>query len=346
MTIKPAHRRIATITVGVVVLLAFVIAGMTLRVPYVALGPGPTVNTLGDVDGKPVVEVTGAVDPDPKGNLNLTTVSLRDGFSLFQALGMWASGTYELQPRELYYPPDQTVEQVQQQNTEQMSGSETNATMASLNYLHKPVAIGVGAVASKGPADGKLAPRDRILTLDGVAIDGPKALADVLARHKPGDEVELTVQRGPQRLTQQVKLGARPDDPAKAFLGVTPQMMAADPNINIVFNVGDIGGPSAGLMLTLSVIDHLTPGDLSHGQFVAGTGTIDPNGKVGTIGGIPHKIKAARDAGATVFLVPAGNCDAAKSDAPDGIELVKVDTLTDAVNALNTLGTDEARPHC
>ncbi|EGD55255.1 hypothetical protein [Gordonia neofelifaecis] len=87
MTIKPAHRRIATITVGVVVLLAFVIAGMTLRVPYVALGPGPTVNTLGDVDGKPVVEVSNAVDPNPKGNLNLTTVSLRDGMTLFQAPG-------------------------------------------------------------------------------------------------------------------------------------------------------------------------------------------------------------------------------------------------------------------
>ena len=91
VTIKPAHRRIATITVGVVVLLAFIIAGMTLRVPYVALGPGPTVNTLGDVEGKPVVAVSDAVDPHPKGNLNLTTVSLIDGLTLFQALGMWAS---------------------------------------------------------------------------------------------------------------------------------------------------------------------------------------------------------------------------------------------------------------
>ncbi|WP_337998789.1 PDZ domain-containing protein [Gordonia neofelifaecis] len=251
-----------------------------------------------------------------------------------------------MQPRELYFPPDQTEEQVQQQNTEQMSGSETNATMAALNYLHKPTAVGVGTVATKGPADGKLQPDDRLVSVGGTPITGPQNLYDVLAKHKPGDEIDVTVQRGAERPTIQIKLGARPDDPSKAYLGITPQMMAADPNTDIAFNVGDIGGPSAGLMLTLSVIDHMTPGDLSHGEFVAGTGTIDPSGKVGSIGGIPHKIKAARDAGATVFLVPSGNCAAAKSDAPDGIELVKVDTLTGAVDALGTLGSDEQRPQC
>ncbi len=329
-----------------VLLLAFIIAGSTLRVPYVALGPGPTVNTLGDVEGKPVVSVTGAVDPHPEGHLNLTTVSLRDGLSLFQGIGMWMSGTYELQPRDLYFPPDQTVEQVQQENTAQMSSSEMNASMAALNYLRKPIVLGVGAVAAKGPADGKLKVDDRISTVDGTAVATPQALLDVLKRHKPGDEIAVTVQRGAQRLTEQVTLGTRPDDPARPLFGITPTMVAEDPNINIRFNVGDIGGPSAGLMLTLSVIDEMTPGNLSGGKFVAGTGTIDPEGKVGEIGGIPHKIKAASEAGATVFLVPAGNCAAASDGAPDGIELVKVSTLTDAMDALATLGTDKPRPHC
>ncbi|WP_347955124.1 YlbL family protein [Gordonia aichiensis] len=346
MTIKPAHRRIATITVGVVVLVAFLVAGMTLRVPYVALGAGPTVNTLGDVDGKPVVQVSGAVDPHPTGHLNLTTVSLHDGLTLFQALGMWASTNYELQPRELYYPPDQTVEQVQQQNTAQMSSSETNATMAALNYLRKPLAVGVEEVGTKSPAEGKLRPADRLVSVDGTPVPDPKALAEMLAKRRPGDRIAVTVQRGPQQVTEEITLGARPDDRTRAYLGVTPAMMAADPAINIDFNVGEIGGPSAGLMLTLAVIDRLTPGNLSGGKFVAGTGTIDPQGKVGTIGGIPHKIQAARDAGATVFLVPAGNCAAASADAPDGIELVKVDTLTQAVDALGDLRTGAPRPHC
>lgn len=346
MTIKPAHRRIATLVVGVVLLIAFVIAGTTLQVPYVALGPGPTVNTLGSVGGKRVVSVSNAVDPEPKGNLNLTTVSLRDGVSLFQGIGMWVSGNYELAPRELYFPPDQTVEQVQQQNTAQMSGSEYNAAMAALKYLRKPIALGVGEVVPKGPADGKLRVDDRIIDIDGTAVADTQALRKVLKPHKPGDEVTVTVQRGGQRLTQQVKLGAVPDDPSRAQLGIIATMVAADPNTNIRFNVGDIGGPSAGLMLTLSVIDEMTPGNLSRGKFIAGTGTIDPSGKVGEIGGIPHKIQAARDAGATVFLVPAGNCSAAVDGAPDGIELIKVENLTGAMNALATLDTDKPRPHC
>lgn len=154
MTLKPAYRRIVTLSVGVALLVAFIVAGTTLRVPYIALGPGPTVNTLGDVDGKRVVKVSDAVDPNPKGNLNLTTVSLHDGLTMFDALGMWISGRYELAPRELYYPPDQTVEQVQEQNTAQMAGSESNATMAAMEYLNKPVMLGVGDVAKKGPAAG------------------------------------------------------------------------------------------------------------------------------------------------------------------------------------------------
>ncbi|ALG86938.1 signaling protein [Gordonia phthalatica] len=343
---KPAHRRIATLVVGVVLLIAFIIAGMTLRVPYVALGPGPTVNTLGEVDGKPVVSVSNAVDPNPKGNLNLTTVSLRDGLTLFQALGLWVSGSNEMQPRELYFPPDQTVEQVQQQNDAQMSGSELNATLAALNYLHKPIALGVGDVAKGGPATGKLKVNDRIVSVAGVSVTTPQALLDVLKKHKPGDQIEIVVQRGDQRLTQQVTLAARKDDAGRALLGITPTLLAADPNTNITFNVGQIGGPSAGLMLTLSVIDEMTPGNLSHGKFIAGTGTIDPNGKVGEIGGIPHKIDAASAAGATVFLVPAGNCAAAVDGAPDGIELVKVETLTGAMDALTKLGEGKPLPHC
>lgn len=156
----------------------------------------------------------------------------------------------------------------------------------------------------------------------------------------------VVVQRGAERLTLQVTLGARPDDAERAYLGITPQMVPADPNTNIAYNVGTIGGPSAGLMLTLSVIDQMTPGNLTHGKFVAGTGTIEPSGKVGPIGGIEHKIKAARDAGATVFLVPADNCASATSDTPDGIELVKVENLTGAMDALATLDTDKPRPGC
>jgi PDZ domain-containing protein len=115
---------------------------------------------------------------------------------------------------------------------------------------------------------------------------------------------------------------------------------------SISFNLANIGGPSAGLMFSLAVVDKLTTGDLSDGKFVAGTGTITGDGKVGPIGGITHKMLAAHEAGATVFLVPAENCAEAMTAHDDGMELVKVDTLATAVDALKTLSAGGERPRC
>lgn len=350
MTSNPNRRRIITIYVAVVLLAAFIAVGMFVRVPYVALGPGPTVNTLGTVDTgdgpQRVVSVTGAVDPNPKGNLNLTTVSLLDGLTLFQALGKWLSPSAELEPRESYYQPGQSEDEVREENLAQMSSSEDNATLAAFNYLKKPTAVGVREVADKGPASGVLAEGDRITSVGGEPVTTMEQLAKVLAGHKPGDTVDVRFLRGTDERTESLTLAKRPDDPARPYIGITMRSTAADPALDVSFDVGDIGGPSAGTMMTLSIIDQMTPGDLSHGEFVAGTGTIDPAGTVGVIGGIDHKIRAAKDAGATVFLVPAGNCSLAASSAPGGIELVKIETLAGAVDALNSLGTDTPRPHC
>ena len=114
----------------------------------------------------------------------------------------------------------------------------------------------------------------------------------------------------------------------------------------IDFNLANVGGPSAGLVFSLAVIDKLTTGDLSGDKFVAGTGTIDAEGKVGPIGGISHKIVAAHDAGASVFLVPAANCDEAKSAGESGIDLVKVENLGGAVDALKSLSAGGEAPRC
>jgi PDZ domain-containing protein len=115
---------------------------------------------------------------------------------------------------------------------------------------------------------------------------------------------------------------------------------------SIDFNLANIGGPSAGLMFSLAVVDKLTTGDLNDGKFVAGTGTIDSDGKVGSIGGITHKMLAAQEAGATVFLVPADNCDEAKTAQDDGLELVKVDNLGQAVDALHAISAGREPPRC
>ena len=114
----------------------------------------------------------------------------------------------------------------------------------------------------------------------------------------------------------------------------------------IDFNLANIGGPSAGLMFSLAVIDKLTTGDLNGSKFIAGTGTIETDGKVGPIGGITHKMLAAREAGATVFLVPADNCEEAKSDPQDGLEMIRVESLESAVGALETVSAGGEPPRC
>ena len=346
----PTSRRIVTVAVTVLILLALVVVGTTVQVPFVALGPGPTVNTLGTIqlDNRevPVVDISGVPTQHTDGNLNLTTVSVTDGLSLFQTIGMWLSGTYSVQPRETVFPPNQTTEQTNQQNVEDMSNSESTAQAAALRYLDRPTELVAALVAPDGPASSVLRSGDAIVKVGGTEVATTEDLQKAVRAHKPGDEIAFEIRRGGATQTVTVKAAARPGEQNVAYIGVTPEVRNADPNLKITFNVGDIGGPSAGLMLTLAVIDRLGSGQLTHGKFIAGTGTIADDGDVGPIGGITHKTRAARDAGATVFLVPDQNCAEAAGDAPDGLQLVKVESLDSAVDSLGALAAGKPVQQC
>ncbi|MFT4200393.1 MAG: PDZ domain-containing protein [Gordonia sp. (in: high G+C Gram-positive bacteria)] len=360
------YRRIVTLAVTVALLGLFVYLGTSVQVPYVALGPGPTVNTLGKVDiddgktpdGKektrevPVVDISGVpVDPTD-GHLNLTTVSVTDGLSLFDALSRWASRSYSLVPREQQYPPGQSNDEVKEQNAAQMSGSELTAQAAALRQVHRPTKLVISSVGKGGPSDGVLRKDDEVTAIAGTPVATVEEMQTAVRAHKPGERLDLGIVRAgaPQRVS--VTLG-KLDGTDKAgqpktvsFLDVSPAVVNADPAMKITMNVGDIGGPSAGLMLSLAIVDRLTPGSLTGGKFIAGTGTITDEGKVGPIGGITHKMEAARDAGATMFLVPADNCAEALTDVPRGLTLVKVDTLPSAIDSLNAAQAGKPTPAC
>ncbi|PXW30955.1 UNVERIFIED_CONTAM: PDZ domain-containing protein [Williamsia faeni] len=346
LRIAPGSRRIVTFFVALAFLIVFVLVGTLVKVPYVALGPGPTVNTLGTVDGREVVNITGAELDPTTGNLNLTTVSVTDGLTLFQAIGMWVSGDDQLEPRDQIYPPGKSNDEVDKENRQQMSGSEDSAKIAALNHLGRPIDLVVAGVAENGPSAGKLEPQDKIVAVNGKPVATSEALREVIAGIAPGTPVAVDVIRDGNPVTETVTLVPNPKDETKGLLGITLSEQNGDPNLEINFDVGDIGGPSAGLMLTLAIIDKLSPGELNGGEFIAGTGTIDSSGDVGEIGGIQHKMRAARDAGATAFLVPAGNCVEAKSDTPDGLTLVKVDTLDDAINGMADIDAGRTAPSC
>jgi PDZ domain-containing protein len=339
------NRRISTLVVALIPILTFGILLSVVTVPYVALGPGPTFDTLGEVDGEEVVDIEGADVHKTSGHLNMTTVSQRDGLTLGQALVFWASGRDQLIPRELVYPPDKTREEVDEANTRDFRQSENSAEYAALQYLKYPMAVTVESIDEEGPSKGKLQAGDAIDGVNNTPVENLAQFQALLKGTKPGDTVMLDYRRKNAPMgTVEVTLGSHPER-TQGFLGVNVLDAPWAP-FTIDFHLANIGGPSAGLMFSLAVVDKLTSGDINGGKFVAGSGTITGDGKVGSIGGITHKIVAAEEAGATVFLVPADNCAEAKTGDSDGIDLLKVDTLEHAIDGLRTLSAGGEPPRC
>ncbi|MFC4375176.1 PDZ domain-containing protein [Nocardia halotolerans] len=328
------NRRILTLIVALVPVLVLGVVGSVVTVPFVALGPGPTFDTLGQVDDKQVVDVTGAPLDPTTGHLNMTTVSVRDELNLFEAFGFWVSGEHGLVPRAEVYPPEVSREEIDKSNQQEFKQSESNAEVAALNYLDMPTAVLVrGFGDDEGPADGVLETGDQLIRIDDTPINAPEDVIDLVAETPPGTTVTVDYRRGDAENSAPITLAAHPEDPAKGFLGI---MLGEGgrPPLQVEFNLADIGGPSAGLMFSLALIDKLSPGELNGGRFVAGTGTIDETGKVGPIGGIQYKMMAAREVGAETFLVPADNCNEARQRAPEGLRLVRVETLDSAIASL------------
>jgi Lon-like protease len=339
------NRRILTLVVALVPVVAFSALLAVVTVPYVSLGPGPTFNTLGDVDGKQVVDIQGTEVHPASGHLNMTTVSQRDGLTLGQALGLWMSGREQLVPRDLVYPPDKSREEVDKENGTDFKRSEDSAQAAALGYLHYPQALTVDSVNDPGSSAGKLQAGDAIDAVNGTKITSLEQFQSLMADTKPGQQVVLDYRRknAPPGSTT-ITLGSNPKKP-QGYLGVAVLEAPWAP-FSITFNLANIGGPSAGLMFSLAVVDKLTNGDLAGSKFIAGTGTIASDGKVGPIGGITHKMLAAHEAGASLFLVPSDNCAEARSDNDQGLQLVKVENIGEAVEALHTISAGGEPPHC
>ena len=316
-----------------------------VRVPFVSLGPGPTFNTLGEVDGKQVVAIDGTPTKPTEGNLNMTTVSQRDGLTLGQALALWLSGREQLLPRDLVYPPDKSREDIEKSQNDDFQNSEDNAAYAALGYLKFAPAVTVEKVNDPGPALGKLQRGDAIDAVNGTKVADLEAFTALIKTTKPGEEIVVDFRRknappGSARIT----LG-RNDDREQGFLGIAVRDAPWAP-FTINFNLANVGGPSAGMIFSLAVVDKLTTGDLNGSKFIAGTGSISGDGEVGPVGGVMHKILAAQEAGATVFLVPKENCDEARTVRGDSMELIRVETLTGAVDALRELTSGGQPPLC
>jgi Lon-like protease len=339
------NRRILTLIVALVPIVAFGVLLAVVTVPFVSLGPGPTFDTLGEVDGKQVVDIKGTKTHPTSGHLDMTTVSQRDDLSLAEALTLWLSGQEQLMPRGLIYPPGKSRQEIDKDNDTDFKESEHNAEFAALGYLKYPQAITIVAVSDPGPSLGKLQAGDAVQAVNGTPVANVDQFTSYLKHTRPGQSVTVDFRRknAPPGVAK-ITLGSHKGrDYGFAGVSVTDAPWAS---FVVDFNLANVGGPSAGLMFSLAVVDKLTTGNLAGSKFVAGTGTITADGTVGRIGGIGHKMTAARAAGATVFLVPAENCYEATSEKLPGLQLVKVSKLDGAVDALHAVTSGGQPPSC
>jgi PDZ domain-containing protein len=329
------------------------VAALTIPVPYVIESPGPAINTIGKLNGQPIITVTGRESfPSTAGSLDLTTVHMTGGLpgsrvSFFDVLSSWLTPSHTIYPAELIYAPGISQEAVDSENSAAMTGSQENATAAALNALDIPFSshLSVASIPADGAASGILKPDDELLTIGGQQVTDLSVIQDVLAKGK-GAPVEVTVHRDGGDMSLSITPQPGPD--GKYLLGISLQNTYTFPfEVNI--SLQNIGGPSAGMIFALGIMDNLSPGDLTGGKSFAGTGTIDQEGNVGAIGGIAQKLLGARAAGADYFLAPGANCGDVVGHVPKDLQVIKVDTLKDAYAAVSTIGSGgdgSALPTC
>jgi PDZ domain-containing protein len=326
------------VLIGAVMVMLLTLGVMVAPVPYVVLQPGPTWDTLGEgTNGGPVIEIDGDAEiSEGTGELHLTTVSVQPDISLLDAIYAWFDDDEAVVPEDLVYPPEQSREEVEQRNAEQFSRSQSDAEVAALSYLGYPSVVTVARVVDGTPAAGVLEGGDVITSVDGTEVTEATELQELITAHPVGATLTFGYLRDGEPGTAEITTAAvgDGDDTPRIGVEVTHEV---DAPFELHIELERIGGPSAGLMFALGIIDKLEPDDLTGGEIIAGTGSIDGEGDVGPIGGIPQKLVAARDLDATAFLVPSANCAEARANAQPGLTLVKVDTLEEALAALADL---------
>jgi Lon-like protease len=342
-------RRSLTLAIAALATVAGIAITVLVPIPYVILGAGPTLNTLGkDAKGQPLISVTGHLTYPAAGHLNMVTVSYEGGpgsnLNIFQALRAWLDPSQAVVPESELFPPGQTAQQTQAQDTAQMASSQQVATAAAFTQLHIKYETQIVVISTVAgyPASKALKAGDIIEAVDGKPVTGQASLSSLITARPAGSALQLTVVRGGKTLTAPVTSKQSGGTPV---IGVQVQERYKFP-FTVRISVGDIGGPSAGMMFALGIIDKLTPDNLTGGKFIAGTGEITASGQVQPIGGIQQKMVGARDAGATVFLTPAANCADTAGAVPAGLRVVKVATLSQAVSDLAAIKAGKPVPSC
>ena len=303
-----------------------------IELPYLAWSAGPV------SDAADAVVIEGQEVYTPEGELLMLTVVSQD-VNIFEAMIAGVDPTIDLVRKERVRPPDESDEEYRERVLSQMDDSQIRAitvALTALGYEMVPTDVIVVEIVEALPADGVLEPGDSVNTIDGNEIVRSTDVTAALEGKSPGDQLTLGVTRAGSEMTVTLDLAAREDDPDSPIIGIVVRELS-EPPFPVAIEAGNVGGPSAGMMHALAIIDSLTPGEMTKGNVIAGTGTIQYDGSVGNIGGVRQKVAGAEAAGATVILVPAGNYDEALTADRDDIEIVPIATIEEAMTFLENL---------
>ena len=314
-------------------------AGLVIPAPYVLESPGPTFNTIGEIGDSPLITIKGEQTYPTAGELALTTVFVSGGpngaVNMGEVVASWLDPEAAVLPVDFVYPPGTTRGEIQEGNAAAMTSSQESAVAAALDQLEIPFTeeLSVAGVMEDAPAEGILETGDILLSVDGTEVTDVESLREAL-NETDGAPARITVRRDGQEQTLEVTpvLGENGTYQMGAYLSIDFTFP-----FEVEIALENVGGASAGMMFALGIIDKLTPGELTEGRNFAGTGTIDADGRVGPIGGIEQKMVGAAAAGAEFFLAPEANCDEVVGNIPEGLEVVSVETLDQALNAVETL---------
>lgn len=321
--------------------------------PYVIEKPGPAYNTLGTSDEigtaeedsttTQLIDISGETTYPTEGSLDLLTVSRlgnpENRPNWLVVLTAWLSPSQAVVPIDKAFPPNVSTEQQEELSTLAMVNSQQDAVAAALTHLdyEYPSTVNVVSLPDGSPAENRLEPEDQVVSVNGAPVENIQSLRDALKSNGAGNEATIGIVRDGEERSVAVTPIAAED---AVVIGINVKMEYEFP-FEVRIQLDRVGGPSAGMMFALGIIDKLTPGAIQGGKDVAGTGTIDPAGAVGPIGGIRQKLYGARDAGAEWFLSPADNCGEVTGHIPDGLTVFSVADLDDSLAALEAIRTGE-----
>jgi len=363
-------------SLGIGILAGSVLVALTLAVvpsPYVVEQPGPVFDTLGTVTVNepvtpdtqsqpstqgsnasaaetkkskiPLITVAGTPTFATTGQLDLLTVSVLGNPdklpSWMEIIGAWFDPSKAVVPADAIFPKNESQQQRDAANTTMMIDSQQDAIAAALTNLGYDVVTGieVAGFSDNSPASGVLQSNDVITAFAGTKVKSVQGLRDAVAASGAG--VPATISFLHSGVATEATITPI-DYNGKAIIGIGAKAKYDFP-FDVTIRLDDVGGPSAGMMFALGIIDKLTPSDIAGGAHIAGTGTINSDGVVGPIGGIRQKLYGAKAAGATVFLAPSSNCDEVVGHIPSGLDVFAVSTLQDSLTALAFIKTNGAQ---